>query len=91
MDDFNIIDKLRIDNKQIIVIILEKKMGKFFSKRGLLMAFTLGIFGKNMVWADDCAIFQTAMQTVDKDKYGNMGNCCSTNMVTCENNTITKM
>jgi len=69
-------------------------MGKLFSKKGLkILTFAIGILGNNIlkVKADDCAIFKTAMQIVDNPKYENMENCCSTNMVTCENNSITKM
>jgi len=69
-------------------------MGKLFSLKGLkILTITIGILG-NDIWkvkADDCALFQTAMQLVDETKYNNMGDCCSTNMVTCENNSITKM
>ena len=76
------------------MIFFLKKMGRLFSKRCLnYLTFALGLLGNGIVKvkADDCTIFQNAMQTVDKAKYENMGNCCSTNMVTCENNTITKM
>jgi len=69
-------------------------MGKLFSLKGLkILTIAIGILGNEIlkVKADDCAVFQTAMQIIDKTKYENMGDCCSTNMVTCENNSITKM
>jgi len=69
-------------------------MGKLFSIKGLkIITFAIGILGNEIlkVKADDCTIFQTAMQIIDKTKYENMGDCCSTNLVTCENNSITKM
>jgi len=69
-------------------------MGKLFYKKGLkILTFAIGILGNDIlkVKADDCALFQKAMQIIDKTKYENMGDCCSTNMVTCENNSITKM
>ena len=69
-------------------------MGKLFSMKGLkILTFAIGILWNDIlkVKADDCALFQKAMQIIDKTKYENMGDCCSTNMVTCENNSITKM
>jgi len=58
-----------------------------------ILTFAIGILGNGIlkVKANDCALFQTALQIIDTTKYENMGDCCLTNMVTCENNSITKM
>jgi len=58
-----------------------------------ILTFAIGILGNGIlkVKADDCSLFQTALQIIDTTKYENMGDCCLTNMVTCENNSITKM
>eukprot|EP00833_Pecoramyces_ruminatium_P004491 jgi/Orpsp1_1/1178523/evm.model.c7180000065661.1 len=57
-------------------------------KKGIkYLSIFLGLLGNNVisVKADDCLIFKNAMENINKEKYGNMGDCCSSPMVKCEN------
>eukprot|EP00833_Pecoramyces_ruminatium_P008104 jgi/Orpsp1_1/1182136/evm.model.c7180000080046.1 len=52
-----------------------------------LKLLTLGLLGNIVlnVKADDCTIFQNAMQIISKEQFSNMDDCCTSNMLTCEN------